>query len=155
MSEVTEEQNSELLALNAMLERRVAERTAELARAAELLQQANREIQDSFNATVQVLASLIQAGTRDTVGVRKIAELAEATGAVLGLTPEQRRNIHLAGLFCDLGKLTLPEALVRTPIANMTDEQVAEFKRHTLNAERILLPLKPLAPVAAILRAHN
>jgi HD-GYP domain-containing protein (c-di-GMP phosphodiesterase class II) len=29
------------------------------------------------------------------------------------------------------------------------------FKRHTVYAERILLPLKPLAPVAAILRSHN
>jgi len=37
----------------------------------------------------------------------------------------------------------------------MTDEQAAEFKRHTVHAERILLPLKPMAPVAAILRAHN
>jgi hypothetical protein len=34
----------------------------------------------------------------------------------------------------------------------MTNEQALEFKQHTLNAERILLPLKPLARVAAILQ---
>ena len=37
----------------------------------------------------------------------------------------------------------------------MTAEQAAEFKRHTVNAERILLPLKPLGRVAVILRSHN
>jgi response regulator RpfG family c-di-GMP phosphodiesterase len=115
----------------------------------------NQEMHDGFVATVEVFASLIQAGTRDTVGVRKIAELAEATARALGLSESQRRDVHLAGLLCDLGKLTLHEALIHTPVAQMTAEQALEFKQHTLNAERILLPLKPLARVAAILRAHN
>ncbi|HUQ50809.1 MAG TPA: HD domain-containing phosphohydrolase, partial [Gammaproteobacteria bacterium] len=105
--------------------------------------------------TVEVFASLVQAGTRDTVSVRKIAELAEATAQALGLSESQRRDVHLAGLLCDLGKLTLPEALIHTPVAAMTAEQAHEFKQHTLNAERILLPLKPLNRVAAILRSHN
>jgi response regulator RpfG family c-di-GMP phosphodiesterase len=119
------------------------------------LEQAHREMHDGFVATVEVFASLIQAGTRDTVSVRKIAELAHATAKALGLSEDQQRNVHLAGLLCDLGKLTLHEALIHTPVAAMTPEQAVEFKRHTLNAERILLPLKPLARVAAILRSHN
>jgi response regulator RpfG family c-di-GMP phosphodiesterase len=119
------------------------------------LEAAHRETHDGFVATVEVFASLIQAGTRDTVSVRKIAELAEATAKALGLSESQVRDVHLAGLLCDLGKLTLHEALIRTPLAAMTAEQAAEFKRHTLAAERILLPLKPLARVAAILRSHN
>ena len=71
------------------------------------------------------------------------------------MSEDQQREIHLAGLLCDLGKLTLHEQLIHTPVAQMTTEQAVEFKRHTLNAERILLPLKPLARVAAILRSHN
>lgn len=142
-------------ALGASLEKQVEERTAELKRTAEALAKANQEIHDGFIATVQVFASLIQAGTRDTVSVRKIAELAQATAKALGLTETQQRDVHLAGLLCDLGKLVLPDDLVRTPVAEMTDEQAAEFKSHTVHAERILLPLKPLAHVAAILRSHN
>jgi response regulator RpfG family c-di-GMP phosphodiesterase len=153
--DATEAHEGELVAANAALERKVAERTAELERTAALLARAKQDVEDGFNATVQVFASLIQAGTRDTASVRKIAALAEATAGVLKLSPEQRRNVHLAGLLCDLGKLALPESLVRMPVASMTDEQAAEFKRHTVHAERMLLPLKPLAAVAAILRAHN
>jgi response regulator RpfG family c-di-GMP phosphodiesterase len=149
---LTQAQNSELVALNASLEQKVAQRTAELTKTAELLAQANRDIEAAFDATVQVFASLIQAGTRDTVGVRKIAELAQATAKALGLSELQQRHVHLAGLLCDLGKLVLPDALIHTPVVAMTDEQAAEFKRHTVHAETILLPLKPLAPVAAILR---
>lgn len=119
------------------------------------LEAAHRETHDGFIATVEVFASLIQAGTRDTVSVRKIAELAEATAKALELSEAQQRDVHLAGLLCDLGKLTLPEALIRTPVVAMTAEQAVQFKRHTLNAERILLPLKPLGRVAAILRSHN
>lgn len=36
-----------------------------------------------------------------------------------------------------------------------TREQAAEFKRHTVNAEKILLPPQPLARVATILRSHK
>jgi response regulator RpfG family c-di-GMP phosphodiesterase len=152
---LTQAQNAELVALNASLEKKVAERTAELTRTAELLAQANRDVEEGFNAAVQVFASLIQAGTRDTVSVRKIGELAEATAAALGLGRAQQRNVHLAGLLCDLGKLTLPEALLHTPVVEMDEAQAAAFKRHTVHAETILLPLKPLAPVATILRSHN
>ena len=152
LGELVAKQAAEFTALRASLEHQVAERTAELTRTAELLATANTEIHDAFIATVQVFASLIQAGTRDTVSVRKIAELAQATAKALGLTENQQRDVHLAGLLCDLGKLTLPEELIRTPVADMTDEQAAEFKRHTVNAERVLLPLKPLARVAAPLR---
>lgn len=113
------------------------------------------DMDESFVATVQVFASLIQAGTRDTVSVRKIAELAQATAQMLGLSASQQRDIHLAGLLCDLGKLTLPDELIRVPVASMNAKQAAEFKRHTVNAEKILLPLKPLARVAVILRSHN
>jgi response regulator RpfG family c-di-GMP phosphodiesterase len=152
---LTQAQNAELSALNVSLEKKVAERTAELGKTAELLAQAGREIEAAFDATVQVFASLIQAGTRDTVSVRRIAELAQATAKALGLSEPQQRHVHLAGLLCDLGKLTLPEPLVRTPVVAMTGEQAEQFKRHTVHAETILLPLKPLAPVAAILRSHN
>jgi response regulator RpfG family c-di-GMP phosphodiesterase len=152
---LTQAQNAELVTLNASLEKKVAQRTAELTKTADLLADANRDIQAGFDATVQVFASLIQAGTRDTVSVRRIAEHAQATAKVLGLTNLQQRHVHLAGLLCDLGKLVLPESLIKTPVVAMTDEQAAEFKRHTVHAETILLPLKPLAPVAAILRAHN
>lgn len=155
LEELAKTQAREFAALSASLEQKVAERTAQLERTTELLVNANREIHDGFIATVQVFASLIQAGTRDTVSVRKIAELAQATAQQLGLSESQQRDVHLAGLLCDLGKLTLPEALIRTPVAEMNDAQAAEFKRHTVNAERILLPLKPLARVASILRSHN
>lgn len=155
LRELSARQAQEFAALNASLEKKVEERTAELARTAQLLEQAHREMHEGFVATVEVFASLIQAGTRDTVSVRKIAELAEATARALGLSDNQRRDVHLAGLLCDLGKLTLHEALIHTPVAAMTSEQALEFKQHTLNAERILLPLKPLARVAAILRSHN
>ena len=155
LRELATRQTEEFAALQASLEKKVAERTAEVARAAALLEQAHTEMHEGFVATVEVFASLIQAGTRDTVGVRKIAELAQATAAALGLSEAQLRNVHLAGLLCDLGKLTLHEALIHTPVAAMTAEQAAEFRQHTINAEKILLPLKPLGPVAAILRAHN
>ena len=146
LRELSARQTQEFAALHASLEKKVEERTVELARTAELLERAHREMHDGFVATVEVFASLIQAGTRDTVSVRKIAELAHATAKALGLSEDQQRDVHLAGLLCDLGKLTLHEALIHTPVAAMTAEQAAEFKRHTVNAERILLPLKPLRP---------
>ena len=132
--------------MHASLEKKVEERTAELARTAALLERAHREMHDGFVATVEVFASLIQAGTRDTVSVRKIAELAHATAKALGLSDDQQRDVHLAGLLCDLGKLTLHEALIHTPVAAMTAEQAAEFKRHTAECRAHLAAAEAARP---------
>jgi hypothetical protein len=57
LRELAARQAQEFAALGASLEKKVEDRTAELARTAQLLEQAHRDMHDGFVATVEVFAS--------------------------------------------------------------------------------------------------
>lgn len=152
---LTQAQNEELADLNQSLEARVQERTRQLEAAASQLSQANSELKENYINTVQVFASLIQAGEgRDTESLREIADRCRDTGKRLEIDGSELEHLHLAGLLCDLGKLALPEALRTKPHIAMSPEEATAFEQHPLTTENVLLPLAPMEPVAKILRSH-
>src|SRR5690606_25190566 len=59
LQQLTQEQNQALQEINGSLERRVQERTVELAATARLLERANRELERSYVTATEVFASLI------------------------------------------------------------------------------------------------
>jgi diguanylate cyclase (GGDEF)-like protein len=58
-----------------------------------------------------------------------VSNLAEAIGLELGLEAEMIDHLRLAGLLHDLGKIGLPDAILRAPRA-LTEEEFAIVKRH-------------------------
>lgn len=58
-----------------------------------------------------------------------VSTLAEGIGIELGLDPETIERLRLAGLLHDLGKIGLPDAILRAP-RKLTDEEYAIVKRH-------------------------
>lgn len=58
-----------------------------------------------------------------------VSSLAEAIGLELNLDPEMVERLRLAGLLHDLGKIGLPDAILRAPRA-LTDEEFAIVRRH-------------------------
>jgi len=58
-----------------------------------------------------------------------VSTLAEGIGIELGLDPETLERLRLAGLLHDLGKIGLPDAILRAP-RKLTDEEFAIVKRH-------------------------
>ncbi len=152
---LTEAQNAELAALNENLEARVQERTEQVKKAAALLATANRELKEGYVNTVQVFASLIQSGDgRGNQGTRQIAERSRAVAKILGIDEKGQEEIHLAGLLCDLGKLTLPDRLRNQPLMSMSPEDAELFREHPRITENVLLPLPPMEPIAKIVRSH-
>jgi len=58
-----------------------------------------------------------------------VSTLSEAIGYELGLDPETLERLRLGGLLHDLGKIGLPDAVLRAP-RKLTDEEFAIVKRH-------------------------
>jgi diguanylate cyclase (GGDEF)-like protein len=58
-----------------------------------------------------------------------VSTLSEAIGIELGLDPETVERLRLAGLLHDLGKIGLPDAVLRAPRA-LTAEEFAIVRRH-------------------------
>jgi len=145
---LTLQQNEELKAFSAELEERVERRTLQI-------RAARDELQQAYVNSVEVFSSLIRSGTKRTSEtMRKIADQARTVGKRLELPSDALETLHLAGLLCDLGKLSLSDEVKDTPYALLSPTQLEEFHKHPIVCENALVPLGPLEKVGTVLRSH-
>jgi response regulator RpfG family c-di-GMP phosphodiesterase len=76
---------------------------------------------------------------------------AEAAAGMLGCSREDVANVRRAALLHDLGKIGVPEAILRAT-ARLTEQQRGIVRAVPALAEQVLRPVKGMEGVAAILR---
>jgi HD-GYP domain-containing protein (c-di-GMP phosphodiesterase class II) len=115
-----------------------------------------RELGESYFATVRVLSEMIEA--RDPGLKEHSAEVAEAVAAVadrLGLEPRRREELVFASLLHDVGKIGVSDTILRKP-RRLSPDEYGQVQRHPqLGADLIeqVPALKPIVP--AILHHHE
>lgn len=72
----------------------------------------------------------------------------------IGLDSHQCQRIYLAGLLHDIGKIAVPDAILRKPAA-LTAEEFDEIRLHPSIGEQILLPSIHLEDVLEGVRNHH
>ncbi|MBI4986015.1 MAG: response regulator [Rhodocyclales bacterium] len=149
LTELTRQQNEELKVLNAGLEQKVAERTAEL-------RKANADLHQSFLATVQMFSNLIELREGRLAGhSRRVADLARQVAERLGLDAEEQRNVLLAGLLHDIGKVGLPDKLIEHAVTALPPLDQKEVMGHAAKGQQLLMGVPQLTQAARIVRHHH
>jgi diguanylate cyclase (GGDEF)-like protein len=72
----------------------------------------------------------------------------------IGLGPEERRSIELAGLLHDVGKIAIPDAILRKP-APLTADEYAIVKQHVWLGDAIVRDLPNVEAIRAGVRHHH
>ncbi|MCW2961200.1 MAG: metal-dependent phosphohydrolase sub domain protein [Thermoleophilia bacterium] len=72
----------------------------------------------------------------------------------IGLPAEEVRRTYLAGLLHDIGKIAVPDAILRKPAA-LTDEEFGEIRLHPVIGEQILAPSRHFADILPGVRHHH
>ena len=153
---LTQAQNQALVALNQGLEARVAERTAELQQSLSDLAAAHAEVEAHFMLAVTVFSGLLELREGGMAGhARRVADLARRMAAHMGLDDAAQREVQLATLLHDIGKIGFDDTMLKTPVSKYGAHQMARYQRHALDGEAALLPLDKLHGVAAIVRQHH
>ncbi len=153
---LTQAQNQALSTLNQDLEARVAERTAALARSLAEVEAAHAEVEAHFMRAVTVFSGLLELREGGMAGhARRVADLARRMAGHLGLDAAAQREVQLAALLHDIGKIGFDDSMLGTPVSKYSAEQMARYQRHPLDGEAALLPLDQLHGVAAIVRQHH
>jgi HD-GYP domain-containing protein (c-di-GMP phosphodiesterase class II) len=91
----------------------------------------------------RVRALLVRLGEKDeaTEGhTRRVAMLAVQIGEALGLPPARLRGLALGGLLHDMGKLSVPSAVLTKP-GPLDDDEFAEIRKHPEAGHRLLRDL--------------
>ena len=106
-------------------------------RAAELVQQ-----EEAFLGS-RIRALMVKLAEKDdyTEGhTRRVALRAVEVGEELGLAPSRLRGLAIGGLLHDIGKLTVPDGILKKP-AKLSDDEFAVIRRHTLWGDELLSEL--------------
>ncbi len=83
-----------------------------------------------------------------------VARYADFLARELGLDGETRRVVHTAGLLHDVGKIGIPDAILRKP-GKLTDDEYAIVKQHVTLGDRIVHGLPDLEMIRAGVRHHH
>lgn len=124
-------------------------------RYAEELAAVHGRLQRAFLQSFLGLANALEAKDPYTRGhSERVARLARELSLRLGLAPAESRIIAQAGLLHDLGKIAIPEAVLRKA-GPLTAAEWELMREHPVVGARIVSPLEFFAEGALIIRHHH
>lgn len=130
------------------LEELAAERAAEVDKALE-------EVEISYRQTLKALVQALEARDFETHGhSERVVTFSLRLGHELGLDKDALRNLELGALLHDIGKIGVPDAILRKPAA-LTEEEWAKMKLHPQHGQQILRNIAFLENAAQLVGQHH
>jgi HD-GYP domain-containing protein (c-di-GMP phosphodiesterase class II) len=114
-----------------------------------------RRLERSFLGSLEALANALEARDAYTRGHSdRVARWSQELALAAGLSPARAALVARAGRLHDLGKIGVPEAVLRKPAA-LTPAEWQRMREHPLVGAQILAPLEFFAEGALIVRHHH
>ena len=130
------------------LENRVASRT-------EQLRKAVIDLERSYGMTLEALGGALDLKDAETEGhSRRVTAFTIAIAKAMGLSKDQINVIARGAFLHDIGKMAIPDAILRKPGA-LTPEEIAVMREHCYHGYQILRKIPFLAEAAEIVYAHQ
>ena len=146
---LTHRQNEELKQLNAGLEAKVAERTAEV-------REAHEKLKTGFINTIKTFSNLIELRGGQMAGhSRRVAEHARRIAQVLKVPAPEAQDVFFAALLHDIGKIGFSDHLLAKPFNQLTSDERTEVVKHPAKGEALLMGLDQLKGAAKLIRSHH
>ncbi|MCM2258028.1 MAG: response regulator [Vicinamibacteria bacterium] len=114
-----------------------------------------REELDTAEALIFTMVRALESkDPRATGHSERVAAMAMATAAALGLTAREFEAVGKGALLHDIGRLGVPEAVLQAerPLAG---DALAAYRQHPATGERILQPLRSLGAGLDVVRHHH
>jgi putative nucleotidyltransferase with HDIG domain len=114
--------------------------------------QVNNEL---FMGTIRALADAIDEKDPYTRGhSERVNHYAVLLAKQLGLEKKEIRQVHIASLFHDIGKIGIEDKILRKP-AMLTDEEYTVMKQHPEKGAQMLSKIKALHDIIPGMRFHH
>ncbi|OGW36371.1 MAG: hypothetical protein A2Y97_01855 [Nitrospirae bacterium RBG_13_39_12] len=116
---------------------------------------AYKDLQDLFMTLVSTMVSALDAKSPWTKGHSlRVAMYAEQIANEMSLKEEEIKDIRLAGILHDIGKIGTYDYLLDKP-AKLTDEEFEIVKKHPAKSAEILKDIKQLKQILPLIRHHH
>jgi putative two-component system response regulator len=113
------------------------------------------DVFEEAREVIIALASTIDQRDPYTAGhSERVSYYAEMLGQEAGLTAEEREIVHFGGLFHDIGKIAVRDAVLLKP-GKLTPEERLEIQRHPVAGRELLKNMRTLEPAMPIVYHHH
>jgi HD-GYP domain-containing protein (c-di-GMP phosphodiesterase class II) len=124
-------------------------------RAAVAVREGRENLTLAYVEFVQSLASALDARDPYTAGhSRRVSEMASATARETGLSPEVAERVRIGALLHDIGKIGVPDDVLRKP-GRLTAEEFALVQEHPTIGRRILEGVNGFSRYLAAVELHH
>ncbi|ATX79008.1 PAS domain S-box-containing protein/HDIG domain-containing protein [Mariprofundus aestuarium] len=128
---------------------------SEQLQARDALQESHEQLQQSLEGTVTAVAKAVEARDPYTAGhQRRVADLAAAIAAELGLDEERVKGIRLGATIHDIGKIQLPAEILSKP-GRLSSIEFQLIQSHPQASYEILKDISFPWPVAEVAHQHH
>jgi HD-GYP domain-containing protein (c-di-GMP phosphodiesterase class II) len=115
----------------------------------------HRLLLDLTEQMVTALAEAIEARDPSTGGhCKRLASRCLATASYLALTPDRQHRLRLAAYLHDVGKISVPDAILMKP-GPLTPEEYGVMQLHPNSGALLLTRMPLLSDIAPIVAAHH
>ena len=156
LQRLTREQNEQLKALNATLEKRVVARTAELQQTADMLDLAYDELKRSYVTGTEVFSLLANLRLpKEKQTNRPLIELIRVYCQAQAMDEASVRDLTMAAALYNVGKLAWTDSMMIAPsdMLHSTDREL--YRAYPTQSESLLMTLEPMKDAARIIRHHQ
>lgn len=130
------------------LEKLASERAIEIDKALE-------EVESSYRITLKALVQALETRDFETHGhSERVVTFSLRLGHELGLEEVALRDLELGALLHDIGKIGVPDAILRKP-AKLNEDEWSKMKLHPLHGQKILRNIKWLEGAADVVGQHH
>jgi putative nucleotidyltransferase with HDIG domain len=113
------------------------------------------DLKKSYDMMLEALGDALDAKDAETEGhSRRVTAYTMAIASRMGMPKEDIEVIARGAFLHDIGKLAIPDAILRKP-AKLTDEEMAEMKEHCYRGYKIISRIPFLAEAAEIVYSHQ
>ena len=156
LSELTRTQNDELKNLNQELQKSLEERTKEIQEKNKRLELFYRALEQSFFETIKLIMKMIEVTNKKLADhSKRVALYAENIAKSMGFAPNDIRNIQIAALLHDFGKINLPQEILFKKQSDLSPEQINQLKQHPLLGNTYLSSIERLKKISDIILLHH
>lgn len=114
-----------------------------------------QDLTKAYMQTVETLRYVVETRDKETKGhSERVSMLSEDLARQMGMTPDMVENIRIAGLFHDIGKVGVSDAILLKN-GPLTDEEFENIKKHPAEGEKILCSYTPFKDLLPIIRGHH
>ncbi len=156
LSEMLKKKNEELRNWNSKLELYVQEQTKEIQKNNEELQSLNERLRKNFQNSIIAFSGLIE--LRDSAvrnHSRNVAEVSRKAAESLGLPAREVDTITIASLLHDIGKIGIPDVLLRKGLGDMSPEELKEYRLHPVRGQAAIDSIEDLREAGTLIRHHH